>query len=127
MKKIIVSLAVVLLDWFVGQVVCTKSEWRPDAAGNEGLFKDSVQLSDAIVDSVMAVRMEFMPQMRTIFMDQTMNATDRQTKMDDLRMKIAGRYRAVGLTDDQVKMIEDRDTRIRAQMGNRPPGGAPNN
>ena len=90
-------------------------------------LKDSVQLSDAIVDSVMAVRMEFMPQMRTIFMDQTMNATDRQTKMDDLRMKIAGRYRAVGLTDDQVKMIEDRDTRIRAQMGNRPPGGAPNN
>lgn len=127
MKKIILSLAVVLLVGSSTALFAQNQNGGQMQQMMKAYLKDSVQLSDAIVDSVMAVRMEFMPQMRTVFMDQSLNATDRQSKMDDIRTRLEGRYKAVGLTDQQMKMIEDRDTRLRSQWQNRPPGGSPNN
>src|SRR6266487_2167256 len=78
-------------------------------------LKDSLQLSDALTDSVMAVRMEFMPQMRQIFMNQSLSAEDKQSKIRDIRTQMEARYKALGLTDDQVKKLADKDQRMREQ------------
>jgi len=82
-------------------------------------LKDSVHLSDAMTDSVMAVRMQYMPQMREIFRDQSTSTDDKKTKLQNLRTEMETKYKAIGLTDDQITMIREHDQRMRDQMRNR--------
>jgi hypothetical protein len=82
-------------------------------------LKDSVHLSDAMVDSVMAVRMQYQPQMRQIFMDQSLGDADKQAKVQTIRTEMETRFKMLGLTDDQIKMIREHDQRMREQMRNR--------
>jgi uncharacterized protein HemX len=82
-------------------------------------LKDSVHLSDAMTDSVMAVRMQYMPQMREIFRDQSTSTDDKKTKLQNLRTEMETRYKTIGLTDDQITMIREHDQRMRDQMRNR--------
>lgn len=126
MKKIILSLAVVLLVSSSSALFAQNQNGGQMQQMMKEYLKDSVQLSEALVDSVMAVRMELMPQMRTIFMDQSLSATDKQSKMGEIRAKLEERYRSAGLTDNQVKMIEDHDARMRQQMRNKMGGGQSN-
>ena len=87
-------------------------------------LKDSVHLSNAMVDSVMAVRMQYQPQMRQIFTDQSLSADDKQTKMKSLRTEMEARYKTIGLTDDQITMMREHDQRMREQMRNRSNSGS---
>ena len=89
-------------------------------------LKDSVHLSGVMVDSVMAVRTEYRPQMREIFMDQSASAADKASKMQTIRDQMEARYKTIGLTDDQIKMIREHDQRMRDQMRNRSGGGVSN-
>jgi len=82
-------------------------------------LKDSVNLSDAMVDSVMAIRMQYQPQMREIFMDQSANDANKQTKLQTLRTEMEARYKAAGLTDAQIQQMREHDERMRAEMRNR--------
>jgi hypothetical protein len=82
-------------------------------------LKDSVQLSDAMVDTVTMIRQQYMPQMRDIFMDQSASMTDKQTKMQGLRSQMDVRYKAAGLTDDQIAAIHKHEDWMRQQMMNR--------
>jgi hypothetical protein len=82
-------------------------------------LKDSLQLSDALTDSVMAVRMQYQPQMRQIFMDQSMSADDKQTKLKSMRTEMEARYKTIGLTDDQITKMREHDQRMREQMRSR--------
>lgn len=82
-------------------------------------LKDTVQLSDVMVDSVMSIRASFQPQMREIFMDQSMSADDKQMKWQGLNTQMVAKYKELGLTDDQIKKIEDHDQRMRERMRNR--------
>ena len=77
---------------------------------------DSMKLAQPMVDSVMAIRTEFRPQMREIFMDQSSSAADKQTKMQSLRSLMDVRYKAVGLSDDQIQTIHQHEDRLRAEM-----------
>ena len=86
-------------------------------------LKDSVNLSDAMVDSVMAIRTQYQPQMRDIFMDQNASDADKQTKMQSLRSEMETKYKAAGLTDAQIQQMRDHEDRMRAQMRNRMNGG----
>lgn len=86
-------------------------------------LKDSVNLSDVMIDSVMAIRMEYRPQMREIFMDQSASDDDKQTKMQTLRSQMESRYKGAGLTEEQIQQIRDHDARMREQMRNRMNGG----
>jgi hypothetical protein len=119
MKKIILGFVIAL------SLLSTKSVFA-QAQNREQMqqmmkqyLKDSVHLSDAMVDSVMAVRMQYQPQMRQIFTDQSMSADDKQTKMQSLRTEMEARYKTIGLTDDQITMMREHDQRMRAQMRNR--------
>lgn len=86
-------------------------------------LKDSVNLSDAMVDSVMAIRMEYQPQMRTIYMDRNASDADKQTKMQGIRTAMEARYKAAGLSDAQIQQMREHDERMREQMRNRMNGG----
>ena len=89
-----------------------QEQWR-------AFLKDSVQLADPMIDSVMAVRAQYQPQMREIFTDQSTSREDKQAKMQGLRTEMEGRYKSAGLTDDQVTAIRKHEDWMRQQMMNR--------
>ena len=119
MKKILLFLAIVL-SLNATKLSAQNSErmqqmqqaWRT-------FLKDSVQLADPMIDSVMAVRTQYQPQMREIFMDQSASSEDKQAKMQSLRTEMEARYKSVGLTDDQVMSIRKHEDWMRQQMMNR--------
>ncbi len=82
-------------------------------------LKDSVKLSEPQTDSVMAIRTQYMPQMRNIFMDQSASMQDKQTKMQSLRTEVEGRYKAAGLSDEQVQSIHSHEDAMMARMQKR--------
>lgn len=82
-------------------------------------LKDSMKLADPMVDSVMAVRMQYQPQMRQVFMDQSATPSDKKAKMQDIRTQMDARYKSAGLTDDQIQEIHTHEDEMRAQMMNR--------
>jgi hypothetical protein len=89
-----------------------QQQWR-------SFLKDSVQLSDAMVDSVTSIRQQYQPQMREIFMDQSASMSDKQAKMQGLRSEMDVRYKAAGITDDQIAAIHRHEDYMRQQMMNR--------
>jgi hypothetical protein len=82
-------------------------------------LKDSVKLADPMVDSVISIRMQYQPQMRQIFMDQSASMDDKKTKMEGLRTEMETRYKSAGLTADQVQQIHQHEDAMRAEMMNR--------
>ena len=119
MKKIISCLAVALLFTATSVFSQNQNGGGQMQQRQRQYLKDSVHLSDVMSDSVMAVRMQYMPQMREIFMDQSTSADDKQTKMQNLRTQMEARYKTIGLTDEQITMIREHDQRMREQMRNR--------
>lgn len=120
MKKIILCLVIALC------FSATTSLFAQQTPGVEQMqqmqrqyLKDSVHLSDAMVDSIMAVRMQYQPQMRQIFMDQSLGDADKQAKVQTIRTEMETRFKMLGLNDDQIKMIREHDQRMREQMRNR--------
>src|SRR5438270_11959552 len=116
MKKIILFVALIL------SLSATKLFAQNGGGGQQrqqamrAYLKDSVNLSDALADSVMAIRMQYQPQMREIFMDQSASSADKQTKLQSLRTDMEARYKSAGLTDDQIQKIRDHEDRMRAEM-----------
>jgi len=82
-------------------------------------LKDSIGLSDALVDSVMAIREEMQPKVKEIMKDQSLNEDDKKSKMEAIKKEMFERYTKAGLTPDQVKKIKEMEERMREQMRNR--------
>jgi len=73
--------------------------------------------------------MQYQPQMRQIFTDQSISSDDKQTKMQSIRTEMETKYKAIGLSDNQIAMMREHDQRMREQMRNRmnkPSGGGSN-
>ena len=116
MKKVILfCLVVILLN---STKLLAQNGGKMQEAFKEYL-KDSVKLSDPLTDSVMSIRMQFMPQMRNIFMDQSASMQDKQTKMQTLRTEAEARYKAAGLSDEQVQAIHSHEDAMMAKMQKR--------
>ena len=116
MKKVIFFLAIAI------SVSATKTHAQNMQGMQEAwksYLKDSIKLSDVMVDSVMAIRTDYRPQMRDIFMDQSSSAADKQTKIQNLRSEMDVRYKLAGLSDDQIQAIHKHEDEMRAQMMNR--------
>lgn len=79
------------------------------------MLKDSLQLSDVQIDSVMQVQQAFQPQMRDIFMDQSMGVDDKKTKMADINMQMRPRLKAF-LSEEQVNKLEAIQQKMRERM-----------
>ena len=116
MKKIVLCLLVMI------SLAATQSHAQNMTKMQEAwktYLKDTVKLSDAMIDSVMAVRMQYQPQMREIFMDQSASPADKQAKMQGLRTEMDVRIKSAGVTDEQINAIHEREDRLRAEMMNR--------
>src|SRR3954471_106683 len=118
MKKIILFV-VLLLSFSATKLLAQNGGGQQRMEAMRAYLKDSVNLSDAMVDSVMAIQMQYQPQMRDIFMDQSTSNDDKQTKIQGLRTEMEGRYKSAGLTDAQIQQIRDHQDRMRAQMRSR--------
>ena len=122
MKKVVLFLAIMLtlgastLHAQQPNMMKMQEAWK-------SYLKDSVKLPDPMVDSVMAIRMQYQPQMRQIFMDQSASMDDKKTKMEAVRTEMEARYKSAGLTDEQVQQIHAHEDAMRAQMMNRRNGG----
>jgi len=119
MKKIILFLAIVLSLNATKLLAQNDDRMQQMQQAWRTFLKDSVQLADPMIDSVMAVRTQYQPQMREIFMDQSASREDKQTKMQGLRTEMESRYKSAGLTDDQVTAIRKHEDWMREQMMNR--------
>jgi len=120
MKKVILFLAIMIsLAATTKSFAQNEQRMQQMQQAWKAYLKDSVQLSDALIDSVMAIRMQYQPQMRQIFMDQSASQADKQTKMQGLRGEMDVRYKSAGLTDDQIAAIHKHEDWMRTQMMNR--------
>lgn len=120
MKKILVCM-VVAMSLF------TVSSFAQGGRGGGGerykqMLKDSIGLSDVQVDSVMAIRQEFQPQMRDIFMDQSMSQDDKRAKIAEVNQQMKARYKGT-LTDEQIAKLDAMQQRMMERMRNRGGGG----
>ena len=123
MKKIIAGLSVVILS------VCAMSASAQNGGGGADrmaqyrqMLKDSVQLNDTQIDSVMAVRQDMRPQMMAIRQDQSMSQEDKQAKMKALNDAASARY-AKFMSADQAAKLQAMQDRMMARMRNRQGGG----
>lgn len=123
MKKMLAGLSVVILS------VCAMSASAQNGGGGgdrmaqyRQMLKDSVQLTDVQIDSVMAVQQDLRPQQRAIFQDQSLSQDDKQAKIKALNDQAAARY-AKFLSADQVTKLQAIQDRMRARMRQRQGGG----
>ena len=118
MKKTILCLVIALSLLSSGSLFAQNQNGGQMQQMMKQYLKDSVHLSDAMVDSVMAVRMQYQPQMKQVFTDQSLSTDDKQSKLKSMRAEMEARYKTIGLTDDQITMMREHDQRMRAQMRN---------
>lgn len=116
MKKIIL-LAAIFLSLHSTKLLAQNGNGMQQAW--KQYLTDSVKLSDAMTDSVLSIRTQYMPQMRSIFMDQSASATDKQAKFQSIRTEMDTRYKSAGLTDDQIQAIHQHEDMMRQRMMNR--------
>jgi len=123
MKKMLAGLTVLILS------VCAISASAQGGGGGgqmqermRQMYKDSLQLTDVQIDSVMAVQQDLRPQMRAIFQDQSMSQDDKMAKMKTLNDQADVRY-AKFLSADQIAKLHAMQERMRARMRNRQGGG----
>lgn len=116
MKKIIAGLSVVILS------VCAMTASAQNGGGGgdrmaqfRQTLKDSVQLNDTQIDSVMAVQQELRPQMRAIFQDQSLSQDDKQAKMKVLNDQASARY-AKFMSADQLAKLQALQASMRGRM-----------
>ena len=123
MKKVLLLLAILVSLQATKSFAQNEDRMQQMQQQWRSFLKDSAQLADPLVDSVMAIRGQYQPQMRDIFMDQTSSPTDKQSKMMGLRTEMDVRYKSAGLTSEQITAIHSHEDWMRAQMMSRRNGG----
>ena len=83
------------------------------------MLKDSLQLTDVQIDSVTAIQQAYQPQMREIFMDQSLSRDEKMAKMMPFRDSIKARLTPI-LTPDQLTKLDAMEQNMRRRM---PQGG----
>ena len=121
MKKIIPCLTLILL---FAAPVFSQTPANADQKGKmqemmRQRLKDSVHLSDVMVDSVMGIRSEYQPQFKETFMNQQLSEQEKTAKFNDIKSLMKTRYQKIGLTDEQISKIEEMDQRMHDRMKNK--------
>jgi hypothetical protein len=121
MKKLIVCIV------FTAALFLIQTDLQAQGDGQKGQMKemmrqhlkDSLNLSDALVDSVMAIREEMQPKVREVVMDQSLNEDDKKLKMEAIRKEMHDRFIKAGLTEEQVKSLKEMEERMREKKRNK--------
>ncbi|MBS1915310.1 MAG: hypothetical protein JST87_03475 [Bacteroidetes bacterium] len=122
MKKGIISfvMAIAVLSFSIAHAQQQDPAARQAAMKQK--LKDDLKLTDVQADSVSAIQQEFRPQMREIFMDQSMSREDKQAKIQVIQAQADKRIQAV-LGDDLFKKYQEWREQNRPQRGGRGSGG----
>jgi len=75
-------------------------------------IKDSLQLTDAQVDSVEAIRAEFQPQIKSIMKDQSLSKDQKKQKIKPIKKQMVARLKTF-LTNDQIQKLEEMEKDMR--------------
>ena len=116
MKKIITAFAIICSLFSIS----AQAQREDRLAQLKQQLKDSLQFSDVVADSVVAVQKDFGPKTREIFMNQDLSREDKQAQILALNEQKKIRLKKAGLTDEQVAKL---DAWQRSQMRNRFGGG----
>lgn len=84
-------------------------------------LKDSLQLPDALADSVTAIQINFQSERRAVFMDQSLSDSERTARMSSLNSERQTRLKSFLTADQQAKfdaMMERRREQMRNRMRN---------
>ena len=68
---------------------------------------EKAKLSDAEADKVIEISFDSRRQMRDVRMDQSLSDDAKKQKMDEMQTELDKKYKAIPLTDDQVKAVKD--------------------
>lgn len=114
MKKIIA------LIFIATAFISLSASAQKPAGGRMALSKqelmDSLKVSDAVADSVIAVRTESMTQMRSVMSDQSLTQDQKKEKMQPLRQDMKTKLKKF-LTDEQLQKMQQMDMDKRGKMG----------
>jgi hypothetical protein len=123
MKKGIISFVIAITVLSVSTVtVYAQQDPAARQAAMKQKLKDDLKLTDVQADSVSAIQQEFRPQMRDIFMDQSMSREDKQAKIKVIQGEADKRIQAV-LGDDLFKKYQEWREKNRPQRGGGGGGG----
>lgn len=111
MKKILLLAALFVTVYATD--ACAQQQGNGDPAAMMARMKERIKpqlmektkLSDAEADKVIEANFAMRRQMRDIRMDQSMSEEDKKKKMDELQAGLDKQYKAIPLTDDQVKSV----------------------
>ncbi len=81
---------------------------------------EKTKITDDQANKVLDIYMEAQPQRREVRMDQAMSEEDKSKKMAVIDADVTKKYKAIPLTDDQVKSV---NTFFEDMRKNRPNGG----
>ncbi|HEX2609129.1 MAG TPA: hypothetical protein VHK91_17225 [Flavisolibacter sp.] len=88
---------------------------------------EKTKLTDAQADKVIEINFDMQRQRREIRMDQSMSDEDKSKKTAELDAERDKKYKAIPLTDDQIKSVNEFFDEMRKQMQQRQQGGGGGN
>jgi hypothetical protein len=128
MKKLIV-LAVFCASLFVANTASAQGGGDPQQMRQRMIERvkpqlvEKTKISDAEAEKVLDIYMATQPQRREIRMDQSMSDEDKTKKMAAIEEEAGKKYKAIPLTDEKVKAVNEFFEDLRKNMQNRRNGG----
>ena len=123
MKKIILSICLLFaaISFVSAQQGGGGGNMAERMAQMKQRLKDSVQLTDVQIDTVMAIQQSFQPRTREIRMDQSMSDADKQAKLKEIADERNKKFEA-SFGKELGQKIADFYSRMQQQMRQRPQG-----
>ena len=128
MKKLIV-LAVFCASLFVANTASAQGGGDPQQMRQRMIERvkpqlvEKTKISDAEAEKVLDIYMATQPQRREIRMDQSMSDEVKTKKMPAIEEEAGKKYKAIPLTDEKVKAVNEFFEDLRKNMQNRRNGG----
>lgn len=88
---------------------------------------EKTKVTDAEADKILDIYAGTMQQRREIRMDSSLSDDDKKKKVEALNEENAKKYKAIPLTDEKAKAVNDFFEDLRKNMGNRRNGQGGNN
>jgi len=119
MKKLITGIAVIIAVFSASSLYAQRGDTAAMRQRMEAMkvkMKSDLKLTDVQADSISAITREFQPQVREIFMDQSLSMDDKRAKIAPINDARDKRIHAV-LGDDLFKKYQDWMQQNRPQRG----------
>jgi len=113
MKKISTCLFIAISFFSVS---CLAQGGKQNMEEVKRTLKDSLKLSDAQADSVVAIRAEFQPRIRSIMKDESLSKSQKKEKVKPIKKEMVTRLKGF-LDDEQIGKLEAMEQDMRKKGG----------